>query len=164
MDPKETISWQVIDRWPVQPKLVKAFAHLISNSIASSSSSAAASKNTNTDLPVILFSAHSLPMAVVNRGDPYPHEVAATVSAVMRSLPKQYPHRLVWQSKVGPAAWLGPRTDDAIKGLAEKGHRNIIIVPIAFTSDHIETLYELDMEYIEHAKQEVSSHSKEYLK
>ncbi|TNN78891.1 Ferrochelatase, mitochondrial [Liparis tanakae] len=96
---------------------------------------------------VILFSAHSLPMAVVNRGDPYPQEVGATVQRVMDRLGHCNPYRLVWQSKVGPMQWLGPQTDDVIKGLCERGNKNILLVPIAFTSDHIETLHELDIEY-----------------
>ncbi|MBW01195.1 Ferrochelatase, mitochondrial, partial [Eschrichtius robustus] len=96
---------------------------------------------------VILFSAHSLPMSVVNRGDPYPQEVGATVQRVMEKLGFSNPYRLVWQSKVGPMPWLGPLTDEAIRGLCERGRKNILLVPIAFTSDHIETLYELDIEY-----------------
>ena len=86
-------------------------------------------------------------MQVVDRGDPYPSEVSSTVSRVMDELGHSHPYRLVWQSKVGPLPWLGPQTDDAIKGLAKKGEKNILLVPIAFTSDHIETLYELDLEY-----------------
>ncbi|KAG8010936.1 Ferrochelatase, partial [Nibea albiflora] len=96
---------------------------------------------------VILFSAHSLPMAVVNRGDPYPQEVGATVQRVMERLGHCNPYRLVWQSRVGPMPWLGPQTDEVIKGLCERGKKNILMVPIAFTSDHIETLHELDIEY-----------------
>ena len=64
-------------------------------------------------------------------------------------------YRLCWQSKVGPQPWLGPPTDDAIKGLVRNGRRNILLVPIAFTSDHIETLYELDIEYMAELKEEV---------
>lgn len=92
-------------------------------------------------------------MSVVNRGDPYPPEVAATVHAVMNRLGNQNPYRTVWQSQVGPSAWLGPQTSDAIKGYAKKGVNNMLLVPIAFTSDHIETLFELDLEYLEEAKE-----------
>lgn len=102
---------------------------------------------------VILFSAHSLPMSVVNRGDPYPGEVASTVHKVMENLNIQNPFRLVWQSQVGPSAWLGPQTSDAIKGLGEAGKKNILLVPIAFTTDHIETLFELDLEYGQQAEE-----------
>ncbi|KAM5222358.1 ferrochelatase, mitochondrial isoform 4-T4 [Ctenodactylus gundi] len=90
---------------------------------------------------------HPLLIQVVNRGDPYPQEVGATVHKVMEKLGYSNPYRLVWQSKVGPVPWLGPQTDEAIKGLCKMGRKNILLVPIAFTSDHIETLYELDIEY-----------------
>jgi ferrochelatase len=66
------------------------------------------------------------------------------------------PYRLTWQSQVGPSAWQGPQTSDSIKGLAKLGKKNVLLVPIAFTSDHIETLYELDIEVKEEAD-EVSS-------
>jgi ferrochelatase len=105
---------------------------------------------------VLLFSAHSLPMSVVNRGDPYPLEVAATVAAVMQRLGNQNPYRLVWQSQVGPSAWLGMQTSDALKGLARLGQKRVVLVPIAFTSDHIETLFELDLEYGEEAREVIT--------
>jgi ferrochelatase len=59
---------------------------------------------------------------------------------------------LTWQSQVGPRAWQGPQTSDAIVGLAKQGKKDICLVPIAFTSDHIETLYELDIEVKEEAE------------
>lgn len=102
---------------------------------------------------VILFSAHSLPMSVVNRGDPYVLEVSASVSAVMNRLGHSNPYRLVWQSQVGPSAWMGMQTSEAIKGLARLGKKQLVLVPIAFTSDHIETLYEIDLEYAKEAKE-----------
>ncbi|XP_051906991.1 ferrochelatase, mitochondrial [Hippocampus zosterae] len=132
--------WSVIDRWPTHPLLVECFAEHISNELLKF-------PEAKRDDVVILFSAHSLPMAVVNRGDPYPQEVGATVQRVMERLGHCNPYRLVWQSRVGPMAWLGPQTDEVIKGLCERGKKNLLLVPIAFTSDHIETLHELDIEY-----------------
>ena len=102
---------------------------------------------------VLLFSAHSLPMSVVNRGDPYVLEVSASVNAVMDRLGHSNPYRLVWQSQVGPSAWMGMQTGEALKGLARLGRKQVILVPIAFTSDHIETLYELDLEYAKEARE-----------
>ncbi|KAF6021345.1 FECH [Bugula neritina] len=132
--------WSVIDRWPTHPGLVKAFAQVIEEELAKFPDEV-------RDDVVILFSAHSLPMKVVNRGDPYAAEVAATVSSVMAELGHTHPYRLVWQSKVGPLPWLGPQTDEVIEGLVKRGKKNLLLVPIAFTSDHIETLFELDIEY-----------------
>ncbi|XP_053557119.1 ferrochelatase, mitochondrial [Bombina bombina] len=137
---KPKMKWSIIDRWPTHPLLIQCFADHIKKEL----NMFPADKREEV---VILFSAHSLPMAVVNRGDPYPQEVGATVQKVMEKLGFSNTYRLVWQSKVGPMAWLGPQTSDAIKGLAERGKKNILLVPIAFTSDHIETLYELDIEY-----------------
>ncbi|XP_060066030.1 ferrochelatase, mitochondrial-like [Ylistrum balloti] len=134
------IRWSAIDRWPTHPGLVQAFAENIQKQLDRF-------PKEDKDKVVILFSAHSLPLMVVNRGDPYPAEVAATVSRVMEALGYCNPYRLVWQSKVGPLQWLSPQTDVAIEGLAQRGQKNILLVPIAFTSDHIETLFELDLEY-----------------
>lgn len=92
-------------------------------------------------------------MSVVNRGDPYVLEVSASVNAVMDRLGHSNPYRLVWQSQVGPSAWMGMQTSEAIKGLARLGKKQVILVPIAFTSDHIETLYEIDLEYMKEGRE-----------
>jgi len=138
--------WSSIDRWPTHAGLVKVFADNIRAKLAEFAAS-------DRHKAVLLFSAHSLPMTVVNRGDPYPQEVGATVQRVMEELGFSHPYRLVWQSKVGPQEWLGPQTDAALEGLMKTGRKNAVLVPIAFTSDHIETLYELDLEYMEEAKE-----------
>ncbi|KAI9676153.1 MAG: hypothetical protein M1817_000898 [Caeruleum heppii] len=135
------INWSVIDRWPVHPGLVDAIAR---NVEAQLETYPQARRN---DV-VLLFSAHSLPMSVVNRGDPYPAEVAATVYAVMQRLGFSNPYRLVWQSQVGPSAWLGAQTSDTVTEYVKKGQTDLVLIPVAFTSDHIETLYELDKEVI----------------
>ncbi|VDN10127.1 unnamed protein product [Dibothriocephalus latus] len=96
---------------------------------------------------VVLFSAHSIPLSIVNRGDPYIQEVGATVHAVMQELEFALPYRLVWQSKVGPAPWMGQDTESAIRGLANLGRKHAILVPITFTSDHIETLHDMDIQF-----------------
>lgn len=159
-----TIAWSVIDRWPTHPGLVEAFAQNIEAKLAEYPEE----RRRNA---ILLFSAHSLPMSVVNRGmifffkdfpcicpsqtdwikqigDPYPGEVAATVQAVMQRLNFSNPYRLCWQSQVGPKAWLGPQTSDTVENYIEKGQKDLVLIPIAFTSDHIETLYELDIEVI----------------
>ena len=143
-DPSGSITWSVIDRWPVHPGLVEAFAQNIEAQLATYP------QETRKDV-VLLFSAHSLPMSVVNRGDTYPAEVAATVYAVMQRLKFSNPYRLCWQSQVGPSAWLGAQTSDTVQEYVKKGRTDLILIPIAFTSDHIETLYELDQEVIHEA-------------
>ncbi|XP_077996866.1 ferrochelatase, mitochondrial-like [Glandiceps talaboti] len=139
---KSKLQWSVIDRWPTHPGFIQAITDTIKDELAKFPADV-------QDDVVLLFSAHSLPMKVVNRGDPYPQEVAATVQRVMESLNFSHPFRLVWQSKVGPLPWLGPQTDEAIEGLTKNGRKNMLLIPIAFVNDHIETLHELDLEYAE---------------
>lgn len=141
MDPAGKIKWSVIDRWPTHPGLVEVFARHIEEKLLTYPKEV-------RDSVVLLFSAHSLPMSVVNRGDPYPAEVAATVHAVMTRLGFKNPHRLVWQSQVGPSPWLGAQTSATVEGYLKQGQKNLLLIPIAFTSDHIETLHEVDLEII----------------
>jgi len=140
------IKWSVIDRWPTHPGLVAAFAENITRALDTYPEDV-------RDSVVLLYSAHSLPMSVVNRGDPYPAEVAATVYAVQQKLGFRNPYRLVWQSQVGPSAWLGAQTAEVVPNLVKKGQKDIVLIPIAFTSDHIETLFEIDQEVIHEANE-----------
>ncbi|KAL2835515.1 ferrochelatase mitochondrial precursor [Aspergillus pseudoustus] len=144
VDANGSIQWSVIDRWPTHQGLVEAFARNIEDQLKTY-------PEDRRDGVVLLFSAHSLPMSVVNRGDPYPAEVAATVHAVMQRLNFSNPYRLCWQSQVGPSAWLGAQTSDTVQEYVKRGQTDLVLVPIAFTSDHIETLYELDLEVMEEA-------------
>ncbi|KAJ6155711.1 Ferrochelatase [Penicillium chermesinum] len=144
VDAAGAIKWSVIDRWPTHAGLVEAFAQNIEAQLKTY-------PEDKRDSVVLLFSAHSLPMSVVNRGDPYPAEVAATVHAVMKRLNFSNPYRLCWQSQVGPSAWLGAQTSDTVMNYVNRGHTDLVLVPIAFTSDHIETLYELDLEVMHEA-------------
>jgi ferrochelatase len=66
----------------------------------------------------------------------------------MQRLKFSNPYRLCWQSQVGPRAWLGPQTSDSVEEYISKGQKDLVLIPVAFTSDHIETLYELDQEVI----------------
>ena len=102
---------------------------------------------------LILFSAHSLPLSVVNRGDAYPAEVGASTHEVMKRLGYAHQYLISYQSEVGPVPCLGPSTESVIRELGVKKRRNVLVVPIAFTSDHIETLHELDIEYGHLAKE-----------
>lgn len=72
----------------------------------------------------------------------------------MQRLQFSNPYRLVWQSQVGPSAWLGAQTSNTVENYVKKGQTDLVLIPVAFTSDHIETLYELDREVIAHAGQE----------
>lgn len=137
----DRITWSVIDRWPTHPTFIKAVANRVQMGLAQLPNEEARRK------AILLFSAHSLPMRVVNRGDPYAQEVGATVSHVVQALGHNNPYILSWQSQVGPLPWLGPQTGSVLEGLGKQGHENVVVVPIAFTSDHVETLWEIDREY-----------------
>ncbi len=97
--------------------------------------------------PRVLFSAHGLPKKIVEKGDPYQWQVEQSVAAVVADLGRD---GLDWvtcyQSRVGPLEWIGPATEDEIANAATAG-RTIVVVPIAFVSEHSETLVELDIEY-----------------
>ncbi|MCL4457427.1 MAG: ferrochelatase [Nitrospirae bacterium] len=95
--------------------------------------------------PVVLFSAHSLPKKFIDKGDPYVNEINGTIQAITKKLDIEW--RLSYQSKTGPVKWLEPTTEHMLHELADEGVKDLLVVPISFVSDHIETLYEIDMLY-----------------
>ncbi|MDW7711894.1 MAG: ferrochelatase [Deferrisomatales bacterium] len=99
----------------------------------------------------VLFSAHGLPVKLIEGGDPYLGHVQATVAAVMTHLPG-VPYRLAFQSRTGPVRWLEPSVADELAALAGQGVKRVVVVPVSFVSDHIETLHEIDVEYRELAE------------
>lgn len=101
-------------------------------------------RNPELEVPV-LFSAHSLPQKFIDQGDPYADETKGTINEILKRININW--HLSYQSKAGPVKWLEPSTEDKITGLAKKGVKNLLVVPISFVSDHIETLYEIDMLY-----------------
>jgi ferrochelatase len=101
----------------------------------------------------LLYSAHSIPKKLVTReGDPYPAEVEASIAAINKALGGASPWSLAYQSKLGPVEWLGPPTLDEIGRLGRAGKRQVLAIPIAFVSDHVETLYEIDQLFGEEAR------------
>jgi len=104
------------------------------------------------DRAVVLFSAHGLPKAFVDRGDPYVAHVEATRQGILRRLAVPNRHELAYQSRTGPVEWIGPGTEQMIAQLADEGVRELLVIPLSFVSDHIETLYEVDMLFAEEAR------------
>lgn len=98
----------------------------------------------------VLFSAHSLPEKFIDEGDPYVRHIERTIEEIVKWMPIKW--HLSYQSKSGPVKWLGPSTGGKLKELAGRNIKNILIVPISFVSDHIETLYEIDILYMQMAK------------
>lgn len=95
----------------------------------------------------LIFSAHSLPLKFIKEGDPYDKQIRTTVALVVEKLGTVPAWHLSYQSKTGPIAWLEPSTSDLLKNLAQSRRRAILMVPISFVSDHVETLYEIDILY-----------------
>ncbi len=137
---KDAFEWSIIDRWPVHDGFIEAMTDTVRDGLAQF-------QPADRDRVVLLFSAHSLPLDVIDRGDPYPQEVGASVQRVVERLGAPNPYILAYQSDVGPVRWLGPSTERVIRRLGARGEKRVLVVPIAFTSDHIETLSELDREY-----------------
>jgi len=100
---------------------------------------------------VLVFSAHGVPMSVVRSGDPYRDHIEETVELVMKRGGWENQHTVCYQSKVGPAKWLRPSLNETITLLAHEGKRDALIIPVAFVSDHIETLHEINIEAREFA-------------
>ncbi len=94
----------------------------------------------------LLFSAHSVPESLVKKGDPYQKQILESVESIMKSGNRANDYSVSYQSKVGPVKWLRPSTAEKIAELARNGTKNLLIIPISFVSDHIETLYELNEE------------------
>ncbi|CAK9830572.1 Ferrochelatase, mitochondrial [Anthophora retusa] len=142
------MKWSIIDRWATHPLFIQTIVERINEELIKF-------PDDIRDNVIILFSAHSLPLKAISRGDAYASEVASTVALVMEKLHYCNPYKLVWQSKVGPVSWLEPFTDDAIKGYVKQGKHHFILVPVAFVNEHIETLHELDIEYCKELAEEL---------
>ncbi len=104
----------------------------------------------------LMFSAHGLPMSLVEKGDPYPKQIEETVRLVCESGARQYAgwprtHLLCYQSRVGPAKWLQPPLTSTIERLGHEGVKEMLVVPISFVTEHIETLHEINIEAREEA-------------
>ena len=95
----------------------------------------------------VVFSAHSVPLAVIELGDPYQQQIERTTELVWHR--GRWPGRrhICYQSKVGASKWLRPSMHETLKGLAAEGRKHVLVVPISFVSDHVETLHEIDIEH-----------------
>lgn len=144
-DPQlQAIDHTVIPSWYDHPGYLAAMADLIAKEL---------DQLPEPDQAHIFFSAHGVPVSYVQEaGDPYQQEIEACTALIMKTLNRPNPHTLAYQSRVGPVEWLQPYTDDAIKQLAAEGVKDLVVVPISFVSEHIETLEEIDIEYREVAE------------
>ncbi|MGI2904539.1 ferrochelatase [Tolypothrix sp. VBCCA 56010] len=145
-DPKlQPIEYKVIPSWYKQPSYLQAMAELIAQEL---------DQFPNPDSVHVFFSAHGVPKNYVEEaGDPYQQEIEECTALIMQTLNRPNEHTLAYQSRVGPVEWLQPYTEDALKELGATGVKDLVVVPISFVSEHIETLQEIDIEYREVAEE-----------
>ncbi|MBW4572461.1 MAG: ferrochelatase [Tolypothrix carrinoi HA7290-LM1] len=145
-DPKlQRIEYKVIPSWYKQPSYLQAMAELIAQEL---------DQFPNPDSVHIFFSAHGVPKNYVEEaGDPYQQEIEECTALIMQTLNRPNEHTLAYQSRVGPVEWLQPYTEDALAELGATGVKDLVVVPISFVSEHIETLQEIDIEYREVAEE-----------
>jgi ferrochelatase len=96
------------------------------------------------DHVTVLFSAHGLPQKFVDEGDPYVEHTHRTVEGILDRVGMPNRHVIGFQSRTGPVAWIGPGTEEVLRELGRHGVKEVLMVPVSFVSDHIETLYEVD--------------------
>jgi ferrochelatase len=137
---KLPIHW--IPAWFEHPRYLDALAATIRRGVEA----------TPGDGPLhLVFSPHGLPLSFVRRGDPYPDQVRTSIRRVIERLGWTDPWHLGWQSRLGPTRWLEPSTPATLAAVAAAGGHRVCLVPISFVSEHIETLYEIDVDYREAA-------------
>lgn len=133
---KYPIEYHAVTSWFNQPSYIEALIHVIKKGVGSVQ-----------DIH-LLFSAHSLPQRFIDEGDPYMNEIMGTINEVMKHFPNMTNRwHISYQSKSGPVRWLKPSTDEMLRKLSAGGVKNVLVIPISFVSDHMETLYEIDILY-----------------
>jgi ferrochelatase len=133
---KMDVRW--VRGWPDHPTYIQAFTQFIERELA---------KFDEPSKVHLLFSAHSIPANYVREGDPYLQQTKQSVERIMDRLGRLNPYTLAFQSKIGPVKWLEPFTNDVIRAFGKEGISDVLAIPISFVSEHIETLYELDILY-----------------
>lgn len=141
-DPElQKINYTVIPSWYERPGYIESMADLVRQEL---------DHCTSPQEATVFFSAHGVPVSYVTEaGDPYQAEIENCTALIMKALNRPNPHVLAYQSRVGPIEWLQPYTEDELVALGEKGTQELVVVPVSFISEHIETLQEIDMEYRE---------------
>jgi ferrochelatase len=134
-----------ISSWHNHPLYIEALVDVIKKGLDSFHPSSLIPRPSSLSDIHLLFSAHSLPQKIIENGDPYVNQIMETIREITKRIPIKW--HLSYQSKSGPVKWLEPSTDEKLRELAAVGIKNILIVPISFVSDHIETLYEIDILY-----------------
>jgi ferrochelatase len=139
------LDYRLIHEWFDWPPFLDALAHQIRQGLRKFAEE-------RRKHVVLLFSAHALPEKLILEGDPYLDQVRSTMRGVLERLPGCRA-RLAFQSRSGPVRWIGPSVTETLDALLEEGCREVLMVPVSFVSDHVETLHEIDIEYRSYALQ-----------
>ena len=155
----------MVNAWYFRPGYISAMGKLIQNEIAQFSE---AERREGLH---ILFSAHGVPQSYINAGDPYQRQIEECIRLIAKEVESEIGRtvtpisgeapikiHLSFQSRVGPVQWLRPYTEDKIEQLGKSGVKNLVVVPVSFVSEHIETLEEIDVEYRELAEEHGVTH------
>lgn len=129
-----------ITSWPTQSSYIQAVSNNILQTVQSFDSSSVE----------IVYSAHSLPTSFIEEGDPYVDHLTQSIEEIEKLTGQK--GRLCYQSRSGPVEWLSPSTPEMLQALAAEGCKNVVMVPISFVSDHVETLYEINIQYKKEAE------------
>jgi len=127
-----------VDRWGDDPRYLDLLAEHCRTALD-------AARSEGPDEPHLVVSAHGVPVSYVKRGDPYVSEVESTVAGLRARLPEGQKLTLAYQSRATPVKWVQPATDATLARLGREGERNLVVLPVSFVNDHIETLFEIDM-------------------
>ncbi len=133
---------KVVQPFFENPQFIKASAEMLEGAMSKIDAAVANQ---------VIFSAHALPQSFIDKGDPYRNQVEKTVSLILKEFPVKN-WALAFQSKIGPVNWMKPSTIEAVRMAGRQGIKELAVIPVGFVCDHIETLYELDIELAEIAK------------
>jgi protoporphyrin/coproporphyrin ferrochelatase len=134
-----------VDRYPDDPAYLDAMAHVVTDAWTSIPAE-------RRRRAVVVFSAHGLPQRFIDEGDPYVTHINMTRWGILERLHIDNRQVLAYQSRTGPVKWLGPGTEEMLVELGRDGVKDVLVVPLSFVSDHIETLYEVDLLFAETAR------------
>ncbi len=134
-----------VDRWSTRADYLDALAERSRQALEQA-------RAAHAEEPQLVVSAHGIPVSYVKRGDPYVDEIEASVAGLRERLPETEVH-LAYQSRATPVKWVPPATIDELARLGREGARNLVVLPISFVNDHVETLFEIDIQLAEVARE-----------
>ena len=143
--PSHSVNVRTVRDYHTHPLYIQALVERINEGLAEFRKTNGSALRLPSDVH-LLFSAHGVPESIIKAGDPYQAQIEATVGLVRERGAWPNPHSVCYQSRSGPGRWLGPSLLEALQSLASAHRERVLVVPISFVSDHVETLYEINIE------------------